>query len=912
MTKRIIAFILVLAVLPIISLPTVSYADDTLFFEAYTDGWNGFGTGRYAQNTVLRMKLEQPWTYIGTTTTSAENGGEGVLPQNWDTYDENGQCVYWVQSAVFPDNDVYVQCADTSLDDVYFLPKGTTTAAVRGSDNSAPQSFTGSVKYEIKVRFDDYNANRYIFTPYTKSSGTYNEFLWFDKNGKVYVMCIQDGVATAAEICSWVAGEWYNVELKINFDYESISVSVNGGNQIVNAQARNMCDWTYLMLLSIKHNNHEVSQREFSNSYISGAKGYYLSESMPAPEPSGYYYTLDFTWNKQGISRVGQDAGSLQLNARQPWTYSGVSTDTNVGSEGMLPFEDEYRGSKMIYLLRTGVWPTDDTETVKLADNSVGLPKACTIFNYINDAGLIVEAADVRESNTVSWEMKLRFDDINSIRKIFSPGHIKEGTTSTYEYTDFITFNRDGTVTVRFQNGDNTAEVTGGSWQVGKWHSAKLVLDLERNVFDFYLDKTPIVTNVLAICNMSSFKRIKLMQQEHTTAAAQLSKREFSNSYIDFVKAKYITDRADLWTEKGNIAYQNGKYSGEASITNINSKDNPNINCFLALYNENDDGVSELVGIKSTTAILNGVGTKNVSLSVPYADNSAKAKLIIMRSDSLAPVPAGTGVSTYVPDYYYTLDFTDNNSGYSRGSYSNVICCERDYVWNYIGTQATTAKNDKGGEGMLPFDSTYTLGSKRVYWIKTGVWPTGDTGQVRGADQSSKPIIVPSKGSPSLFIGNAGSANSLLEAETDRKSNILDWEMRVRFDDKNADRYLFRMRNHDGSSYDNGTPFIMFDKDGNFKVIYKTAEGNVTAQTQWTAGQWYNVRLRMNLSENTFSVYLNDNVFVENVDAVNGVDFDGWARIHIIEHSHQTNSNDITEREFSNTYIDFLRAQYIE
>jgi len=892
MLKRIFSIILVLLFLPILSVSA-----DTLFFEVYTDSWNGYGVGRYGQSNVLRMQIEMPWEYVGVNTTPSQYGGDGVLSQNWEEFQKTGKTVYWVQSAVFPTDDKYVRCADSSLDDPYILPKGATSSGVRTTDSSAPEKFEGTARYETRVRFDDYNSTRYIFSPCFVDEANkqkYNDFMWFDKNGKAYVMCLDDGVAMAKEICSWTAGEWYDIALTVNFDYESVSVSVNGGNQVQNVLVQNMRDWTYLTVFNLKHENHTVTEREFSNSYFSGMKGYYLSESAPAPEGDSYYHTIDFTWNTGSVGRTGQKK-ALQLSSRQPWTYGDTTTAKVSGNEGMYPFEDHFRGNKMVYLLRSGVWPEGDSEAVLLGDNSTGIPKPCTIFNYVNAATGLIESEEVRESDTLQWEMQVRFDDNNSTRNLFSMANVKN-ESGDLKWTDFITVNRDGTITATFKNGGTLAKVTGGSWEEGKWHKVKLIINLKANTYSLYFDETPIVTNVLSSCEIKSVSRIKLMEQAHLTTAASISEREFSNAYIDFVKAKYLEDTPLIWAEKSDVTYSDGKYTADISVTNLEADKNFNVNCFMALYKE-----GALVAVKAKKLTFNGVGTKTADISIPFAESGIESKLFVLLPGKVSSMADGEGESTYVPNYYYILDFTDNASGYSRSAYNSAMHCNPRQPWTYSGN---TTASGIGTEGMLPFDRTYTLGSSKVYWIKSGIWPTGDTEALFGA--SNKPI-VPGRCSPYISVGSYGSANPLLEEG--RESDSVIWEMRLRGDDFNSDRSIFVMGYGSGYSY---KKFITFSKNGTLEVTYKNSEGEnaVNTSATWQKGKWYDVKLRIDFAENTFSLYLDGNIVLKDAEAI--CDLDGWSRMKIIEHSHLTNSADITAREFSNTYVDFLKAQYVK
>lgn len=888
MGKKIICILMILLLLPI-----VSFASDNVFYEAYTDSWNGYGIGRVGQGNALRMQFEQPWEYADIKTTPAQRGGDGVIKSGWEDYEKYGKCVYWIQTADFPEDDTLVLCADTSLDDPYILPKGTTSAAARSSGNAVPQKFEGCVKFTGKFRFDDYNADRYVFSIYTQDGGTYDDYIWFDKNGKMYATYIEDGIAKTKDLMSWQKGMWYTVSLIMDFDHGSIDVSVNGEKLLSGARVKNNKNWSHLIILMPKQQNTAVKERTFANSYISGVIGEVTERESEVKSDDKYYFALDFTLNNTGYSR-GSYNNALQCNARQPWTYSGASTYTNIGNEGMLPFEDVYRGIKKVYLLRTGIWPKGDTEEVIRADNSKGVPAYGSPNIFLGSKGSenpLLPPYEKRETNTVRWNIKVRFDDKYANRNIFSMGYYKD---SNYAFSDFITFRSDGRVGITFQNGASKAVYEDFKWQIGKWHNVELTMRLDKNIFDVYIDDVPLVTNVKSICDFDSWERIKIMEHSHLTNASTLKAREFSNSYIDYVTAEYIEDKNLIWAKKEDIKEEDGKVYGSVSVTNADTDmEILPVKVFMAVY-EGD----ALCFIKSTSSNLSAPKTKTFDFMFDGEEGkSYNTKLLAFRGDSLAPLTLGEGVSTYMPEYYHVIDFTVSNTGYSRGSYSSALQCAARQPWTYTGASTET---NIGTEGMAPFSEDYTGGAQKVYWIKTGVWPEGDEGKVFGAENKA---IVPKRSSPCIFTGPASFI------EENRKCDRVVWEMRFRADDYKSDRNIFVMGF--GSSYEY-TNFIAFSKDGKVKVTYKNDENkNVTnSSATWQSGVWQDVKLQMDFEKNTFSFYLGGKAIVK--DAVAPCDLDNFTRMKIFEQSHLTKPADISEREFSNSYIDYIKAQYEE
>lgn len=889
-----LALLLVFAHLPV-------FADSgDVFYEAYTDGWNSSGISREGQANALRMKIEQPWEYIGKETDYSANGGEGVLPQNWKEYSENGACVYWIQSAVFPEGDMYVQSAEASQTvEGYIFPQGGTNLAIKAANYDIPE-FKGSIKLTTKVRFDDYNAERYLFTLADRSTGStvYNDFFWFDPNGKLYILCYENGIAATKELMEWTAGEWYTVSLTINFDASAVSVDVNGERLLSDKEAQGLTSWT--MLYPIRHKQKKVATdtRIFANSYVSGVEGRRVASSSVPSENGSYYFALDFTWNKSGVSRMGQDK-AVQQATRQPWNYTGTTTATNVGADGQLPFGDEYKGAKNVYLIRTAVWPDSDTEKIPLADNTstsphYGIPTggtASAFYGSVNKTELLLEAPEKRKSETLHWQTKVRFDDTNSVRKVFSMGYY-DG--KYYNYTDFLSFNKDKTFSVTYKNGSSNAVNSDFTWEVGKWYTIDLTMRLNSNTFSVSFNGDPVVTNVAAPCSLGTWDRLKYLEQIQNDSSATITEREFSNAYIDYITAEYLEDSPLFWATLGEVKNDNGAVSADVSFTNIDTlSGEKKFGVLLALYEDD-----KLFDIAYKSVSLPSPKTKTVSVDVSGESGKAYTAKLLAFDDAFAPLAEDSGVVTHTQEYYYIIDFEDNNSGYSRQNQNTTLVLGRTKPWTFGET--TTAKT-YGTEGMLPFEERFIAADKRVYWIKTGIWPTDDTEEVKLAGDIS--VGIPKKGSPAIVLGNS---SPLLRTAEERSGKTAVWELSLRMDDFNSQRNLFSM-NYSGSSWTN---FISFNKDGTFTVKYKESGSTKTASASWSTGTWYKVKLIVDYDANTFSLFLGDTEIVNNKEAI--CDLDGAKKIIVTEQSHQTNSADITSREFSNTFVEYLKAYYEE
>lgn len=890
-----LALLLILAHLPVFA------ASDDVFYVAYTDGWNSSGFSREGQGNALRMKIEQPWEYIGKVTDYSANGGEGVLPQNWEEYSENGACVYWIQSAVFPEGDIYVQGAEASkTEEGYIFPQGGSNLAMKAANYNLPE-FKGAIKLTTKVRFDDYNAERYLFTLADRSTGStvYNDFFWFDPNGKLYILCYENGIASTKELMEWEAGEWYTVSLTINFDASTVSVDVNGENLLSDKEAQGLSSWSILYPIRHKQSKVATDTRIFANSYVSGVEGRKIAAaSSGTAEESPYYFSLDFTWNKSGVSRMGQDK-AVQQATRQPWNYSGVTTATNVGADGQLPFGDEYKGSKNVYLIRNAVWPDSDTEEIPLADHTstsphYGIPTGGTSSAFYGSVGktdLLLEAPEKRKSETLRWRIKVRFDDVNAVRKVFSMGY-HDG--KYYNYTDFISFNKDKTFSVTYKNGTSNAVNSDKTWEIGKWYTVDLTMRLDANVFSVSLNGEPVVTNVAAPCDLDGWGRLKYLEQIQNDSSATITEREFSNAYIDYITAEYLTDTPLVWAKSGEVKNENGTVSADVSFTNIDtlsaSKD---FGVLLAVY---ENGKLFDVAYKSVS--LSSPKTKTVSVNVKGESGKQYDAKLLAFDSAFAPLTENGGIVTHTQEYYYIIDFEDNNSGYGRQNQNTTLVLGRTKPWTYSGT--TTAKT-YGAEGMLPFEERFISADKRIYWIKTGIWPSDDTEQVKLAGDIS--VGIPKKGSPAIVLGNS---SYLLRTAEERSGKTAVWELSLRMDDFNSQRNLFSM-NYSGSSWTN---FICFNKDGTFTVKYKENGSTQTASASWQTGVWYKVKLIVDYDANTFSLFLGDTQLVNAKEAI--CDLDGAKKIIVTEQSHQTNSADITSREFSNTFVEYLKAYYEE
>ncbi len=893
MTSLLIPLLIIFAALPV-------YAGE-YFYEAYTDGWSAAGISREGQGNALIHKVEQPYEYIGVENTSLKYGGEGVLPQNWEEYSENGACVYWLQSAVFPADDMHVLCADdpaTAANNGLILPKGGSNIAMKAANYEIPE-FKGAIKLTTKVRFDDYNAERYLFTTADRSTGStvYNDFLWFDPNGKIYVLCLEDGIAVAKELMKWTAGEWYTVALTMNFDHSTVNVEVNGKKLITDAVAQSLTNWTALYPIRHKQYNSTTDERIFANSYVSGIKDERVSAySVPATE-NKYYFVVDFTWNKAGIARANQHI-AVQLATRQPWNYSGKTTATNVGADGQLPVGDEYRGNKGVYLVRTAVWPTNDTEEIPFADSTsssphLGIPmggETSITDGSATKASYLLEDESVRKSNTLHWRMKVRFDDTNSTRNLFSMGHY-DG--SKYVYSDFLSFTKEKTFAVTYKNGETNIINNDCKWEVGEWNVVDLTMRLDTNVFSVYLNGEPAVTNVAAICDLSSWSRIQYIKQIHPDTSAWITEREFSNSYIDYIKAEYVEDKPLLWAKLGDVTNENGEISADVTFTNTDTlNESKNLTALLAVYEED-----RLSDITYKNIDLNSPKTKKVSLKINGENGKNYTTKLLAFGDSLAPLWEDDDVVTAGIETYYTLDFEKNNKGYVRKGEKGAMYVDRTRPWTYSG-ETTTKKY--GAEGMLPFEESFIRNDARIYWIKTGIWPVGDTEKVKTAGSFTS-VGIPAKASPSIIMDNP---SLLLENAEKREERTVVWEMSLRMDDYNSKRNLLSMTT-DGSSY---TDFITFDKDGILTVRYKENGVEDEVTKEYMSGEWQKVKLIIDYENNKFSFLLNDELLIASKEFITNLA--DITKIKLAEHCHLTNSSDITAREFSNTFIEYIKAYY--
>lgn len=632
--KKFISIVLTVSLL--MSMVSLCFAADQEPFYYYYSGLSGsYSVSRDGQGKAIFMGNKKVWSSDvwgddpdekSDASVSATNvGNEGILPASGNIGADTN--VYWIKTAVFPSSD---SAAVMNADSGTFTPVGTGTGNVRVRSNHSssetiscaiPHTLSGSVVYETKVRFDDYNALRYVLSPV--SSSTYYNFIKFEKDGKIYAKV--NGSYT--EVCSYTSGEWYDVKLVLHLTVdgqtsEYFDLYINGTNYIKNAVSSydlssSSIDRMWFMLVEHTTARDTITEREFSNAYMYDVRAYYTDS------PVFPIYEADVTQGSStpaGLSRTSQ---SETLYTGRTYPLASVSATTTKAG---------YDASKIAS--SDGLSATEPV--IVLQSSTQGADMRVNVNTTTADW-----TPDLMTHDNVSLEAVVRMEDTNASRYVLQ---FKSGSS----YYDTVRFHSNGKIYVYYKNNETQSYKIIGTWNVGTWYNVKIVIHTKGNLYDVYINGEKCAENLYLLVPASDVSDTNLIRHQN-------EKADYSTSFFKYCKFEYDTtsytnpDSAVTLKEIQKASGENyvtatelstGKYAVTYNV--LNNEEDTTVTPFVALAFYKD-GELKSIKIAKPEFVYPSNSENSVTLSVDTSE-SGKYELAAFLWDASDYTPAGSDV----------------------------------------------------------------------------------------------------------------------------------------------------------------------------------------------------------------------------------------------------------------------------
>lgn len=598
--------------------------------------------------------------------TESFQGNEGLLPMSGSLGDD--ESIYWIKTAAFPSSSSKsIKSANGITSTKKFNSSngytgGNAIYLIDYDNKMLPTDFTGSVAFEAKVRFDDYNANRYLLNPYVEIYNAsadkwsyqtnYMDFITFNTSGKILVRTQND---VYVDIGSYEKGEWYDVKFVYHFNSikdgtaitnDYFDVYLNGQIKIKNAVPRSNFPTTVndttamgMNLMVVSQPAAAGSEEVYSNSFLYSASATKLAETnvivdetikthnMTGTEYNGLTQLTPSNGSKRTTNyqrcaacKIKNESSSKDSSNNLEWILNG-GYNINVG------FED-YTADTYVYLMQTYAAPKAGTDVY-----------ACT-----SDSALLSALASPADDEIV-FETKLRFEDMNAPRYVY---RCVSDTSHRFENgynTRMLTFDVDGSVKATHLNGTESATDTIGSWNINTWYTVKVVMHMDDNLFDVYINEEKKAENLYCELDMNTFKQIIVIQQ---LAEKNLAENEYMVSFCEYFTAKYnflsefVSPESKIevggFTVDGESAsaLSDGDYKVSMKVFNNDASANKTYNLVLALY----DG-EKLVNVdfNKVTSVYPTNKTVEPSINVSMeAGKSYTLKVFLWEDGILKPV----------------------------------------------------------------------------------------------------------------------------------------------------------------------------------------------------------------------------------------------------------------------------------
>lgn len=572
-------------------------------------------------------------------------GNEGLLPMSGGLGDDEN--IYWVKTAAFPSSSTKsIKSANDSMSTKNFNSSNGYTggnAVYLYDANSAmkPTDFTsGSVAFEAKVRFDDYNADRYVLTPYIydstdkKYTTNYMNFITFGTDGKIQVRTkVGTDNKVFVDLGSYETGKWYDVKFVYHFssikdgsettnDY--FDVYLNGQLKVKNATPHsNISSLITGMNLMVVSQPAATDSEIYSNSFLYSASATKLAETNVIVDETLMDETYTAYVNDSMISRNNTTTGRMGQSKVLDTNVTGM---TYAGGYDVSKNWEGYDANTYVYTIQSV-----KEETASAGDRYIYTDKLATSLGS--------PVAD-----DVSFEIKLRFEDANAPRYVFrllnSQKNFNAGNNS---YT--ISFLENGNITATHLEGVNEVSDKIATWNINEWYTVKMVMHYSDNLYDVYINGEKVAENLYCAMDMNDIYRFVFLQQLPTE---NLGADDYIVSFVESIKVNYdflsefVSPESKIevggFTVDGasTTALSDGNYKVSMKVFNNDASANKTYNLVLALY----DG-EKLVNVdfNKVTSVYPTNKTVEPSINVSMEDGkSYTLKVFLWEDGILKPV----------------------------------------------------------------------------------------------------------------------------------------------------------------------------------------------------------------------------------------------------------------------------------
>lgn len=540
-------------------------------------------------------KTDDDGNKIEQTATESFEGNEGILPMSDNLGDDEN--IYWIKTAAFPSSSTkLIKSASDSTSKKTFnsidgYTGGNAVYLYDANNAMTPTDFTsGSVAFEAKVRFDDYNANRYLLTPYIKNGSSYTtnymNFITFGTDGKIQVRTkVGTDTKVFVDLGSYEKGKWYDVKFVYHFssikdgsettdDY--FDVYLNGQLKVKNATPySNISSSTTGMNLMVVSQPAATGTEEiYSNSFLYSASATKLAKTNEIVDETlmDETYTAYVNDSKLSRNKNSNDTGRMgQSKVLDP----NVTGMVYAGGYNVEKNWDGYTKDTYVYTIQSA-----KGETASAGDRYISTDKLASSFS--------APAAD-----EISYEIKLRFEDTKASRYVFRLlNSQKNFAVGNNAYT--VSFLEDGNITVTHLDESTAVSDIIGKWNINEWYTVKVVMHYSDNLYDVYINGEKKAENLYCAMDMNDIYRFIFLQQLPTE---NLGAEEFIVSFVESIKIKYnflsdfVSPESKIEVggftagDEASTALANGEYKISMNVFNNDEADNKTYNLVLALYN---------------------------------------------------------------------------------------------------------------------------------------------------------------------------------------------------------------------------------------------------------------------------------------------------------------------------------------